>query len=163
MKKHWEIWIGIGIILLAVLLVLGVIFLPRMAARSDMKDLLELAAAPGAQYVMLIDPAYVHPGILAGQGREVALTGEQLVQAQAALGALAKDFSYEKKEQAGAGAFGLHLLIKSAEGEIVKIYFAEALFYAELKGSMYYFSPDDAQAYGAFYALLSNAFQDAGK
>ncbi len=158
MKKHWEIWVGFGIILLAVLLVLGVIFFPRMAAKSDMKELLELAAAPNAQYVMLIDPSYQHPGILTGQGREIALDGTMLAQAQNALNTLAGDFSYGKKEAAGAGAFGLHLLVKTAEGEIVKIYFAEEIFYAELKGSTYYFKPGNAQNYAAFYSWMPTAF-----
>ncbi len=159
MKKHWHIWVGIAILLLAVLIVLSVIFLPRLAAKSDMKERLELAAAPNAQYVMLIDPAYVHPGILAGQGREVALAGEVLEQVQKALGAFAKDFSYEKKDVAGAGAFGMHLLVKTAEGEIAKIYFAEKMFYAELKGSTYYFAAKDTQGYTAFYNTLLAVFQ----
>ncbi len=158
MKKHWHIWVGIAIVLLAVLIVLGVIFLPRLAAKSDMRELLSLAAASDAQYVMLIDPAYKHEGILAGEGREVALSGEILEQTQEALLALAEDFFYEKKEVAGVGAFGLHLLVKTAEGEIVKIYFAEELFYAELKGSAYYFTADDTQAYSVLYNALLAAF-----
>ena len=158
MKKHWEIWVGFCIILIAVLIVLSVIFLPRMAAKSDMKELLELAAAPGAQYVMLIDPSYQHPGILTGQGREIALTGDTLSQVQSALAALAKDFSCGKKEPAGTGAFGMHLLVKTAEGEIVKIYFAKDAFYAELKGNAYYFTVDDAQHYATCYDVLLAAF-----
>ncbi len=159
MKKHWEIWVGFGIILLAVLLVLGVIFLPRMAAKSDMKELLLRASAADAEYVMLIDPAYEHAGILAGYGREVALSGEVLEQTQKALETLAEDFSYGKKEPAGTGAFGMHLLIKTAAGEIVKIYVAKDAFYTELKGSAYYFTADDMQAYNAFYSALLAAFQ----
>ena len=37
MKKHWHIIVGFGIVLLAVAIVLGVIFLPRLAVKSDMK------------------------------------------------------------------------------------------------------------------------------
>lgn len=158
MKKHWHIIVGFGIVLLAVAIVLGVIFLPRLAVKSDMKALLELAAAPGAQYVMLIDPLYEHPGILAGQGRELALTGELLEQTQKALEALGDGFSYKEKNVAGAGAFGLHLLVKTAGGEIVKIYFAKDAFYAELKESTYYFVASDMQAYTALYEALLAAF-----
>ena len=93
MKKYWHIWVGFAILLLTVSIVLGAIFLPRMAARSDMKELLEIVAAPDAQYVMLIDPTYVHPGLLAGQGREVRLEGELLEQTREALSALSKGFS----------------------------------------------------------------------
>lgn len=159
MKRQWYIWVGIAILLVAVLIVLGVIFLPRLAAKSDMKDFLTLAAAPDAQYVMLIDPSYRHEGILAGEGRELALTGGRLQQTQNALSAFAESFSYVKKEVAGAGAFGLHLLVKSAEGKFVKICFFENGFYAELKGSMYYFAANDEQAYMAFYNTLISAFE----
>lgn len=158
MKKYWHIWVGVGAILLSVLTVLGVILLPRMAAKSDMKELLLLAAAPDAEYVRLVDPAFEHEGLLAGAGREVALTGALLADTRAALGGIAEDFSYEGKEDAYAGALGLHLLIKSAEGEIVKIYFSQNEFYAVLKGSAYHFSADDAQGYADFYAKLQAAF-----
>ena len=158
MKKYWHIWVGFAILLLTVSIVLGAIFLPRMAARSDMKELLEIVAAPDAQYVMLIDPTYVHPGLLAGQGREVRLEGELLEQTREALSALSKGFSYEDKEDALSRAFGMHLLVKTAEGEILKIYFGESDFYAVLKGSAYHFSAKDAQGYAALYAMLTNAF-----
>ena len=158
MKKHWHIWVGTGAILLAVLTVLGVIFLPRLAAKSDMKELLLLAAAPEAQYVRLVDPAFKHEGILAGEGRELELTGELLDSTRAALSALAEDFSYKGKGSALAGAFGLHLLIKTAEGEILKLYLNETDFYAELKGGICLFTPDDTQSYAALYSTLQAAF-----
>ena len=158
MKKYWHIWVGFAILLLTVLILLGFIFLPRMAARSDMRELLVLAAAPDTQYVMLVDPTYVHPGILAGQGREVRLEGELLEQTRAALSRLSEDFSYKAKEDALSRAFGMHLLVKTAEGEIVKVYFSEGDFYAVLKGSAYHFTAKDAQEYAAFYAMLNRAF-----
>ena len=158
MKKHWHIWVGTGAIMLAVLTVLGVIFLPRLAAKSDMREILALAAAPDTQYVRLVDPNFKHEGILAGEGREAALTGEVLESVRAALSALAEDFSYKEKGSALAGAFGLHLLIKTAEGEILKLYLNETDFYAELKGRVYLFTPDDAQSYAALYTTLQAAF-----
>ena len=158
MKKYWHIWVGIAILVLAVLIVLGVILLPRMAAKSDMKELLALASSPDAQYVMLVDPAYVHPGILAGQGRDIRLEGELLEQTRSALSSIADDFSYAKKESVGSGAFATHLVVRGAQGEIVKIYLAENEFYAELKGSVYYFSPKDMQAYTALCDALLAAF-----
>ncbi len=154
MKKHWYIWVGVGAILLAVLTVLGVIFLPRMAAKSDMEELLALAAAPDAQYVMLVDPTFKHEGLMAGEGREVLLTGALLESTRTALAAFANDFSYEKKASALGGSLGLHLLVKTAEGEAVKIYLTEASFYAVLKGSAYHFSADG-------YAALYNELQAA--
>ena len=154
MKKHWHIWVGIAIVLLAVALVLGIIFIPRAAAKSDMKALLLHAAAADAQYVMLVDPAYKHPGILAGEGREIALAGDILTSTQDALTALADGFSYEKKMDASSGAFGMYLLVKTADGEIVKINLAKDAFYAELKGSVYYFTAKDTQAYTALYNAL---------
>ena len=155
MKKHWHIWVGVGAILLAVLTVLGVVFLPRLAAKSDMEELLLLAAAPDAQYVMLLDPTYKHEGFMAGEGREVMLTGELLEDTRAALAAFAEDLSYEEKVNATGGSLALHLLIKTAEGEIVKICLTENTFYAVLKGSAYHFSAD---GYAALYTALQNAF-----
>ena len=157
MKKYWHIWVGFAILLLTALIVLGFVFLPRLAAKSDMRELLVLAAAPDAQYVMLIDPTYVHPGLLAGQGREVRLEGELLEQTRAALSRLSEDFSYKAKEDALSRAFGMHLLIKTAEGEILKVYFSESDFYAVLKGNAYHFSADNAQDYAAIYAMMNNA------
>ena len=154
MKKHWHIWVGIAIVLAAFALVLGVIFIPRMAAKSDMKALLLRASEADAQYVMLVDPTYKHPGILAGEGREVALTGELLERTQETLAAMANNFTYEKKESASSGAFGTYLLVKTVEGKIVKINLAEGAFYAELKGSAYYFTAKDEQLYQNLYNAL---------
>ena len=158
MKKYWHIWVGVTIVLVAVLIVLGVIFLPRLAAKSDMKALLLRAAAADSQYVMLVDPAYKHAGVLAGEGREVALSGETLTAVRAELTAFSENFSYLSKESEENAAFGMHLLIKTSEGEIVKICFHENDFYAVLKGSAYHFYADDKEAYSAFYNTLLNAF-----
>ena len=158
MKKHWHIWIGVGALALAVLIVLGVIFLPRLAAKSDMREVLLLAADKQAQYVRLVDPTFKHEGILGGEGRETVLTGEILDSTRAALSSLAEDFSYKGKDNALAGAFALHLLIKTADGEIVKLYLNESSFYAELGGSVCFFPPDDAHAFAALYGALQAAF-----
>lgn len=155
MKKHWHIWVGVGAILLSVLTVLGVIFLPRMAAKSDMEEILTIASAPDAQYMLLIDPAFEYEGILAGEGREVLLEGALLDGTRASLTAFAGNFSYEKKVSALGGSFDLHLLVKSADGEIVKIYLCENTFYAVLKGNAYHFGAD---GYAAFYVALQTAF-----
>ena len=159
MKKYWHIWVGVGVILVAVLIILAVIFLPRLAAKSDMEALFEIAMASDAQYVMLVDPTYKHPGILAGEGREIRLEGDARTNAQTVLAAMAQDFSYEKKESAGFGAFGTHLLVKGADGRIAKIYLAQELFYAELEGSVYYFRPGDAQGYATFYHSMMSYLQ----
>ena len=158
MKKYWHIWVGVAILLLAVLIVLGVAFLPRMAAKSDMKELLVLAAAPDTQYVVLVDPAYVHPGILAGQGRDLRLEGALLEQTRSALLSISDGFSYVQKESIGSGSFAPYLLVRGAQDEITRIYLTENEFYAELKGSIYYFSPKDMQAYTALYNELMAAF-----
>ena len=155
MKKHWHIWVGIGALLLAVLTVLGVVFLPRMAAKSDAEELLLLAAAPGAQYVMLVDPTFEHEGLMAGEGREIRLEGALLESTRAALADFAEDFSYEKKVSAAGGSLALHLLVKSAEGKIVKLYLTADTFYAVLKGSAYHFTAD---GYAALYGALQGAF-----
>ena len=155
MKEHWHIWVGVGAILLAVLTILGIVFLPRMAAKSDAEDLLLIAAAPGEEYMMLVDPTFEHEGFMAGEGREVRLEGALLESTRASLAAFAEDFSYEKKSSAPGGSLGVHLLVKSAEGEIVKIYLTEASFYFVLKGSAYHFS---AEGYTALYNALQAAF-----
>jgi len=154
MKKYWYVWLGIAIVLLAVLIVLGVVFLPRWMAESDMEELLSLATAPDPQYVMLIDPAFVNPGVLAQKGKEIRFGDDEKGKIQAELSQIANGFSFEKKEDAVAGAFGLHLLIKTAEGEIVKICVAESSFYAVLDDAACYFVPDDMPAYTEFYHTL---------
>ena len=158
MKKHWHIWVGVGAIALAVLTVLGVIFLPRLVAKSNMKEILLLAADPESQYVRLSAPTFKHEGLLAGEGRDLVLTGELLDSTRAALSSLAKDFSYKGKDNALAGVFGLHLLVKTAKGDILKLYLNEADFYAELNGVMYFFTPGDAQGYAVLYRALQAAF-----
>ncbi len=155
MRKYWHIWVGVAILLLAILTVLGVVFLPRLAAKSDMRDILERAAAPDAQYVMLIDPTFKHEGFMAGEGREMALTGTLLENTRESLAAIAEELSFEKKEGAISGALGLQLLVKTAEGEILKIYLGEATFYAELKGAAYHFSAD---GYALLYQMLLASF-----
>lgn len=163
MKGKLHIIVGVGLILLAVLIVLAVIFLPRMAAKSDMRKLLEKTAAPNAAYVMVVDPTFVHEGIMAGEGREARLEGETLSFVRNTLLTLAEDFSYEKKEGAFSGGLGLHLLVKDAEGEILQIYFAQEHFYATLKGARYYFTADDEGAYKALYESLQSALETSEK
>ncbi len=159
MKGKWYIVAGTGVILLAVLLVLGILFLPRLMASSDMAELLERAAAADVQYVMLVDPAFEHEGLLAGEGRDVRLEGDTLERVRTALLALADDFSYEKKEGEFSGGMGMYLLIKRADGEVLQIFFAKEHFYATLKGARYYFTADDATAYQALYDALLRAFE----
>ena len=161
-KGKLHIIVGVGLILLAVLIVLGVIFLPRMAAKSDMRELLEKAAVR-SEYVMVVDPTFVHEGIMAGEGREARLEGEALAAVQGALAVLAEDFSYEKKEGTFSGGLGMHLLVKGTEGEILQIYFTKEHFYATLKGARYYFTADDAEAYKTLYENLLSALPTSEK
>ena len=154
MKGKKVYFIGFGIILFAVSLVFGVIFLPRLAASSDMREMLERSASVDAQYMMLVDPSFEHAGLLAGEGREVRLEGAELVLAREALSSIAEDFSYLKKEGEFSGGMGMYLLAKDAQGEVCQIFFAKECFYATLKGARYYFEADDATAYQAFYEAL---------
>ena len=163
MKGKKVYFIGFGIILLAVLLVLGVIFLPRLAASSDMREMLECSACADAQYVMLVDPSFEHAGVLAGEGREVRLEGAELEFVRTALSSIAEDFSYLKKEGEFSGAMGMYLLTKDAEGQAHQIFFAKEHFYATLKGARYYFAADDATAYQAFYDTLVAMLDEAEK
>ena len=56
MKK--QTLIGIGIVLLAVLIIVLAIFAPRWARKNEMRERAELLLSPDPQVVLLSDPLY---------------------------------------------------------------------------------------------------------
>lgn len=147
------VWIGCLIIALAAAIVVVAILMPRLLKKDDMRDLLQAAISTDAQYVYLNDPQYVHEDVLSERGKEVKLTGEMLTSVRSQLGAMSDHFSFRESKEGIAG-FDLHLLVKTADGKTVKIYFTDECFYWCEYDTYHYFAPKDEAAYVALLQQL---------
>ena len=158
-KNKVVLFFGCGAILLALIIVLSAVFLPRLAAKREMKALLEKAISDAPIHVTYTDPRYENEGLLAGEGRETQLDGELLVGVRASLSLLCEDFSFARSSRKSVSGLDKRLWVKTAEGENVQLYFTETSFYYVEGERTYYFTPDDATSYAALLAALDAALQ----
>ncbi len=158
-KKSKVTLIGCMIVTVTLILVLCAVFLPRLAAKNDMKGLLAAALSHDASHVTYTDPNYENEGLLVGDGREVQLTGEVLAAVREALADLSKSFSFEKSKKVLMSGLDRRLWIKTAQGENVQIYFTDTEFYFIEGEITYYFTPKNTEAYAALLATMQAAFQ----
>ena len=147
------VWIGCLIIALAAVIVVMAVLMPRLLKKDDMRDLLQVAIRTDAQYVYLNDPQFVHEDVLSEKGKEVKLTGETLSAVRSQLDTLSDHFSFRESKEGIAG-FDLHLLVKTADGKTVKIYFTDTCFYWCEYSTYHYFAPKDEEAYAALLQQL---------
>ena len=154
-EKRTVIWVGIVILLLAVMLILLSIFLPRARYKSRVTECLELMLSPDPTYVTLTDPLFDTGDLLGRNGKEVQLQGEQMQAVLSSLGTLRDaGFHYQGQEQKLTGAWDLRLLVRTASGESVQLRFEADRFYYTEGDVAYFFTPKDAAAYRAFYERL---------
>ena len=159
MKK--QTLIGIGIILLAVAIILLVIFVPRFARKGEMRDRLSLLFAPDPQALVLSDPLYDTADPL-NDGREVILQPQEREAFLASLTAVLEGgYRYKESAKMPGGAWDLSVVLRSAEGESVQIFFGKECFYYTQSSAAHYFEPRDAAAYAKFIQNVNVYFSES--
>ena len=153
--------VGVAIILLAAVIILLSVFVPRLQQKKQMKELLRAATSPDIAVMALNDPLFDHGDLLGNKGKEVELTGEARGQMQAALGALLDaGFRAKGAEKSPFGTSDLSLYVRGASGDTVRLYFTAEEFYYQQGSAIARFAPKDAEAYGELYTLLQALIQE---
>ena len=158
-KQKTAVIAGCIILAAAILAVAFAAVAPRISAKREMKRQFAAAACDTAQYIAFVDPLYADPKAPFGGGRTVALQGEDLAAVREALSALSARFSYRKSKREESSALDRHLLVLTADGEYVQIFFNDESFYYLKEGRIYLFKPKDAAAFAALLALLNGVIQ----
>ena len=156
-KQKTAVIAGCIVLAAAIIAVACAFTLPRVSAKREMKRQLAAATAETAQYVAFVDPKYADPKAPLGGGRTVALQGDDLAAVREALSALSGRFSYRGSEREESSALDRHLLVKTADGDFVQIFFTDESFYYLKKDRIYLFKPKDAAAFSALLDALNVA------
>ena len=153
MKKWGVTLVGISLILVAVLIILGCVLVPRAQAKAKLREALDAFANEGALYVLYTDPHYKNEGLIAPDGRDLLLEGELLAAVREALAALGEDARYTGSKHDAIVGTDKRLLVKGAAGESVQLFFTAEQLYLTVEEQTYFFAADTA----ALLALLDGA------
>ena len=154
-KIGWRVPLICAVILLAaVALVLGAVFLPEVRQKNKMKKTLNAFLNTDAVYVLVSDPLYDTGDLLGNDGREVRLTDAQLAEARGAVRAvLDAGLSFAEARQAPAGAFDYRVFLRG-EGETVQ-FFVSADCVGFTDGGGYFLFTAKGEAVSALHRSLS--------
>lgn len=145
--------IGCLLIALAVMLVLSLIFVPRIAQKSTMKKLLGESAAPDAKRVLLGDAVLENESPLGAGGAEVVLGDSELTAVRNGLNAILEN-GFGVVGESRELRWDIFLRTTAKTGSAVQIYFAKEHFYYYKDGTAFLFAAKDAALYSDFYAEL---------
>ena len=157
MKKSGVTLIGVGLILVAVLIILACVLIPRIQARARLDEALAAFMEEDAAYVLYTDPHYKNEGLLAPDGRDLVLGGELLFEVRSKMSALGADCKYHSTEKDAIVGTDKRLMVKRASGESVQLFFAADCFYLTVGGKTFVFTPADPDAQAALLQLLDAA------
>ena len=156
MKK--TILIGSCIILIAALIIVLAVFAPRWSRKSEMRERMELLLAPDPQVVVLSDPLYDTEDPL-HDGREAVLDAQRTAALFEKLRAVLDDgYRYKESEKIPGGAWDLSVVVRTAEGQSVQIFFRAEDFYYTKGAVAYRFTPKDADKYADFLQSVNIYF-----
>lgn len=148
--------VGCCILAVAVLIVLGIVFIPDLVQESNMEDHLIALAAEDAQSVVLIDPLPVGGNLLTDSAVQLELTGEALALVRSGLAELAEQGFDAAGEITQKNLNDLVLRVRTADGRVLQLYLSVGKFYyyADSLTVAISFTPKDTAAYSAFYQSL---------
>lgn len=147
--------IGALILLLAVLVVLGAVFLPEIKQKNRMKKTLNAFLAADAEYVLVSDPRYDTGDLLGNDGKEVRLDGEKtLAVREAVQSVLDAGLSFSEVREAPAGSFDTRVFVRDREGGTVQFFVTETRI-GFTDGGAYFLFDAKGEAVSALYGLLS--------
>ena len=159
MKNKKVYLIGSAIVALAVVIVALCILVPMASHRSQLKKLLAKLEAP--ERVTLGDPLFETGDILGNKGKEILLEGEARDAVLAYLRGLgASGYRTDGTERMSAGSLDLVIKVKTAEGEILHLWFDEDGFYYMEGIVAVLFEAEDEEAYEAFYGSLHRLLKE---
>lgn len=128
MKNKKVYLIGGSIVVLAVVIILLCVFVPIWSHRAEMKRL--LPALQGSARMTVGDPLYENGDFLGNTGKEVLLEGERLTEIEGLLQAICDGgYRTDGTRKMSAGSSDLTLKVRSAEGEILILWFNDEHFY----------------------------------
>ena len=159
MSNNKAVTVGCALIALAVLAVLGCVLVPIWSARGDVKDILRAACSDDPQYVLVSDPLFETGDPTGNDGKEVKLDADAQSQLRSLLETLAAGYSYREQQRMPLGAWDLSLSVKTAAGDMARLYFTDAYFYYTDGERSVRFAADDSEAYAALLTLLQEALQ----
>ena len=147
--------VGIGVIALAAVIALLAYFVPQWQRQGDMEDRLEQVLSAEVESAVLIDLLPDGGDLLYDAAVQVELNEETLTQVRQGIAQWLDDgFSYTGNGTQPA-LTDLSLRIRATDGSFAQIYFGAETFYFYENGQTTLFSPDDAEAYHAFYQALT--------
>ena len=159
MSNKKAIVIGISVLALAVCVVLLCVLAPMLGARKELKKAVSALCNEEAQYLLVGDPLYKTDDYLGNNGKEVLLDDTQAGAVRAHISAFSENCSYKEQQKLMLGAWDLYVLAKHADGTVTRVYFTSEQFYCTKGDAAMVFTPDDAEAYAAFYAVLKAILQ----
>ena len=159
MSNKKAIIIGISVLALAACVVLLCVLAPMLGARKELKKAVSALCNEEAQYLLVGDPLYKTDDYLGNNGKEVLLDDTQAGAVRAHISAFFENCSYKEQQKLSLGAWDLYVLAKNADGTVTRVYFTDGQFYCTKGDAAMVFTPDNAEAYAAFYATLKAMLQ----
>jgi len=162
MKKENQtvLLVGVGILLLAALIILLAIFVPRARYKGEMKDRIDRILLPNPAYVTLSDPLFDTGDLLGRDGKEIVLEGEARAEVLTLLGEVqTAGLSYKGRESMATGAWDLRLLVRTAVGDTAQIWISESRLYYVENSVAYCFAVKDGAAHTALYTRMIAALE----
>lgn len=154
-ENRTVILVGVGILLLAALIVVLAVLVPRIRYKSEMNARIERMLRPEPVYITLSDPLFDTGDLLGRDGKEIAIEGQAREELVTRLrGLYGSGVSYAGRERAVAGAWDLRLLVRAADGETAQIWVSETRIYYVVDSMAVYFTAKDGAAHAALYTSL---------
>ncbi|MBE6703339.1 MAG: hypothetical protein E7585_08035 [Ruminococcaceae bacterium] len=154
--------IGSLLILLAVLIVLLSVFLPRAVKKSDMKELLRKTQE--GTLMALMDPLYQTEEFLGNRGKEVLLSEAETQELKTLLAVVAHSgYRFVGQTVKFGGGMDMRLQVRIGEVETVYLWFDAAAFYCMRGELAIRFSAKDTDAYAALYGKMRMLIETAAE
>lgn len=154
----WKVpLVGVLLVLLAVLLVLGVVFLPRARQKRKMRETLTAFSEADISYILVTDPLYDTGDLLGNDGREIRLDEAQTEALLEALELiLSAGLRRVGEEVLPAGSFDLRVLLRAKDGTLAQFYVREHTL-GYLDGTAYYSfeTGGESESIQKLYTMLS--------
>lgn len=156
-KNNWRIpVIGAAILVVAVALVLGGIFLPEAKQKSRMKKTLNAFLDADAVYVLVTDPQYDTGDLLGNDGREVRLEESRISAVREAVRAvLDAGLSFAEAKETPAGSFDTRVLLRDTAGGTVQFFVTGSYVGFTDGGGYFLFTAKKGDSVEALSRLLS--------
>lgn len=151
-------------ILLAVLIVLMAVFIPRALQKKEMRALLAEFASGEITYLLLCDPMYENQDLFGNRGKEIRLDEEQIAFVQARLDTIqSSKLSGARTQTMPVGSFDLQLILRKSDGSTARLYFPQGGVAYLDKTELYVFTDTEGRCEDLRTKLAEWLLRDAAK